>query len=157
MLEPTKWNYRYMRVVNEIETWSSCLSRNVGSLITVDNRIVATGYNGAPSGIKSCKERGYCRRKDVPSGQGLEESLAVHAEQNSITQAAKQGIAVNGGTLYCTAHPCNTCAKLIIASGIKEVIYKEDYPNALAKELFSEAGILVWKIDMSKDTYDGCK
>lgn len=145
-----KWHRRYMRIAKEISTWSSCLSRQVGCVITVQNRIVATGYNGAPANIKNCRERGFCLRKGSASGTNLEECLATHAEQNALTQAAKLGISINGGTLYCTARPCTTCMKLIINSGIKEVYYAEDYPNELAKELAMEAGLLVTFLPLDK-------
>lgn len=142
----SKWDLRYMRVAKEVSSWSSCLSRNVGCVITNGNRIIATGYNGAPAGVKNCKERGYCRRKDAERGTALDNCLATHAEQNALIQAAKQGVSVDGGVLYCTTRPCTTCAKLIINSGIKRVLYSEDYPNPLADELLIEAGIEVERL-----------
>ena len=142
-----KWNYRYMYITKEIANWSSCLRRKVGSIITVNRRIVATGYNGAPSGIDSCKERGYCLREKVQSGEKLEECLAVHAEQNAIAQAAKMGISIDNGEIYVTTFPCVNCMKQIIASGIRTVYYLEDYNSPLAKELAKKANISVIKME----------
>lgn len=141
-----KWAKRYMSMAHLVGTWSSCLSRQVGCVITVDRRVVATGYNGAPAGIPSCKETGICLRKNSKSGENLETCLATHAEQNAITWAAKSAAALKGGDLYVTTFPCATCMKLIISSGIKRVFYSEDYNSPLARELAKKAGIEVYYI-----------
>lgn len=142
-----KWHKRYMRIANEVATWSTCLSRKVGCVITKSNRIVATGYNGAPSGVMSCAERGFCMRESSPSGTNLETCLATHAEQNALAQAARMGISVEGGNAYVTTKPCTTCTKLFINSGIKKVFYLEDYNNPLSDELAKEAGLLLIKLE----------
>lgn len=148
----SKWHFRYMKIAEDVSKWSSCLSRHVGCVITVGNRIAATGYNGAPSGIRSCAETGICLRKESKSGENLETCIAAHAEQNALMQAAKQGAAIDGGTMYCTTRPCTTCMKLIINSGIKRIFYIEDYPNALAEKLARSAGIQLYQI--SKEFMD---
>ena len=104
MATELEWHKRYMGLAKEVSSWSSCLSRQVGSVITVNRRVVATGYNGAPAGVKNCKELGYCLRANSKSGENLDFCLATHSEQNAITQAAKQGVAVNGGDLYVTTY-----------------------------------------------------
>lgn len=142
-----KWAYRYMRIAYEVASWTSCLSRGVGCVITVDRRLVATGYNGAPSGIESCRELGYCLRKGSPSGENLESCLAVHAEQNALLQAAKSGASVKGGDLYVTTFPCSTCMKMIINAGIKRVFYCEDYNSPLSVQFADQAGIEVIQLD----------
>jgi len=125
---------------------STCLRRHVGALIVKDKRILATGYNGAPSGLRHCEEVG-CIRKDsnIPSGQRHELCRGLHAEQNAIIQAAYHGISIKDSTLFCTNSPCVICAKMIINAGIKQVIYEEGYNDPLAMELLEEAGVKVEK------------
>ena len=138
-----------------VSSWSSCFQENrqVGAVITRDKRILTTGYNGAGSGIKSCKERGECLRRklNIASGTRAEVCYAVHAEQNAIIQAAKLGISVDGATLYCTHQPCVICAKMIINSGISRVVYKEGYPDDFSLEMFKQAGVTLEKYDDLSD------
>jgi len=116
----------------------------VGAVIVKDKRILATGYNGAPSGLRHCEEVGCIREKEeIPSGQRHELCRGLHAEQNAIIQAAYHGVSIKDSTLYCTNFPCVICAKMIINAGIKEVIYKEGYDDPLAMEILKEAGIRV--------------
>lgn len=143
-----KWNYRYIGLAKEISNWSSCLRRKVGSIITVNNRIVSTGYNGAPSGIQSCKETGECLRRFVGSGESLEKCLAIHAEQNAIAQASRMGISIEDGEIYVTTFPCVNCMKQIIASGIKKIYYLEDYNSPFAKELAEKSNVETIKINL---------
>ena len=116
-----KWDKRFMDMAEVVSSWSSCYqeNRHVGAVIVKEKRILTTGYNGAPSGIVSCAEKGECLRRklNIPSGTKHELCYAVHAEQNAIAQAAKLGISVEGATLYCTHQPCVICAKMIINSG----------------------------------------
>ena len=111
--------------------------------------ILATGYNGAPSGIKTCRDKGVCLRDKlgIPSGTQMQTCYAVHAEQNAIVQAAKLGVSIDGATLYCTHQPCSMCCKMIINSGIKRVIYKEGYPDPFTLELFAEAGVTLERFE----------
>lgn len=149
-----KWDERFMDLAFKVSTWSSCFKENrqVGAVITKDKRILTTGYNGASSGIMSCKEKGECLRVklNIPSGTRHEICYAVHAEQNAIIQAAKLGVSVDGATLYCTHQPCVICAKMIINSGIRRVVYKYGYPDEFSMELFKEAGVLVEQYDTLK-------
>lgn len=142
-----KWDGRFMQVARLIGKWSSCLrpNRQIGAVIVRDKRIVATGYNGAGSGILSCAEKGYCLREkqNIPSGTQHEICYAVHAEQNAIIQAAKLGIAIDNSVLYCTHQPCIICAKMIINSGIKRVVYEEGYPDEFSLQLFEEANVTI--------------
>ena len=136
-----------MDLTEHISTWSSCLRRHVGAVIVKDKRIMTTGYNGAPSGVQTCVEKGECMRNklNVPSGTHAELCYAAHAEQNAIIQAAKEGISLKGCTLYCTHQPCVVCAKMIINAGIKEVIYKEGYPDEFSRKICEEAGVKLTK------------
>lgn len=140
-----KWDKRFVELSQTIATWSSCYKegRQVGAVIVRDKRIITTGYNGAPSGIKSCKEKGECLRikLGIPSGTRHELCYAIHAEQNAIIQAAKLGISIEGATLYCTHYPCTICAKMIVNAGIKRVIYIHPYPDDFSHTLLAEAGI----------------
>lgn len=142
-----KWDKRFMQLAKEVSTWSSCYQENrqVGAIIVKDNRIITTGYNGAPSGVSSCKERGEClrRKMNIPSGTRHELCYAVHAEQNAIAQAAKLGISVEGATLYCTHQPCVICSKMMINSGIKRIVYCEGYPDDFSLKLLKEAGVQI--------------
>lgn len=140
-----------MQVARLVSTWSSCIrpNRQIGAVIVKDKRIIATGYNGAGSGIESCADREFCMREErnIPSGTRHEICYAVHAEQNAIVQAARLGISINQATLYCTHQPCVICAKLIINSGIKRVVYEQGYPDEFAVQLFEEANVLLEQFD----------
>jgi len=119
---------------------STCLRRKVGSVIAKDSQQLTAGYNGAPRTMKHCKELGGCLREklNIPSGQRHEICRGTHAEQNAITQAAKFGIPIEGGTLYCNTHPCSICTKMIINAGITKVVYDSDYDDPLSKEMLGE-------------------
>lgn len=140
-----KWDKRFMEIAEVVSTWSSCArkGRNVGALITKNKRILTTGYNGAPSDIVNCRDKGRCMRDElnIPSGTKHEVCYAVHAEQNAIIQAAKLGVSLEGSVLYCTHQPCTICTKMIINSGISRVVYRYPYPDKFSQELFAEAGI----------------
>lgn len=144
-----KWDKRFMDMTEQIGTWSSCFQENrkVGAVIVRNKRVIATGYNGAPQGIKSCVDKKECLRKklNIQSGTMHEICYAVHAEQNAIIQAARVGCSVEGCTLYCTHQPCVICAKIIINSGIVRVVYKEGYPDDFSVQLFEEAGVKLEK------------
>lgn len=147
-----KWDKRMMELAELVSTWSSCYKQNrkVGAVIVKDKRVLTTGYNGAGSGIISCVEKGECLREKlgIQSGTRHELCYAVHAEQNAIIQAAKLGVSVDGATLYCTHQPCVICAKMIINSGIKRVVYNQGYPDDFSLEMFAEANVEI--IEFSK-------
>ena len=140
-----KWDERFMSLAETVAEWSSCFQqkRHVGAVVVRDKRILTTGYNGAPSGIESCAERGECLRrvKNIASGTMQEVCYAVHAEQNAIIQAAKLGVSLEGAVMYVTHQPCVICTRMIINSGIKKVIYKNGYPDEFALQLFSMSDV----------------
>lgn len=144
-MKNTKWDERFMQMAELVATWSSCFQENrqVGAVIALNKRIVTTGYNGASAGIVSCKERGECirRKLNIPSGTQHELCYATHAEQNAIIQAAKLGVSIDGATLYCTHQPCVICAKMIINSGIRRIVYRHGYPDEFSLKLLAEAGV----------------
>ena len=144
-MKNTKWDERFLKMAEEVATWSSCFqeNRHVGAVIAKNKRILTTGYNGASAGIMSCKERGECLRRklNIPSGTRHEVCYATHAEQNAIIQAAKMGISIDGATLYCTHQPCVICSKMIINSGIVRIVYRNGYPDDFSLQLLREAGV----------------
>ena len=140
-----KWDARFMELAGTIAKWASCYKadRKIGAVIVRNKRIVTTGYNGAPAGIKTCVERGECLRQKlgIASGTRAELCYAVHAEQNAIIQAARLGSSIDGATLYCTHQPCVLCAKMIVNAGIRRVVYREGYPDDFARQMLSEGGV----------------
>lgn len=140
-----KWDKRFMDLTKTIAMWSSCYKtdRSIGAIIVKNKRILTTGYNGAPAGIKSCKDKGECLRQklNIPSGKQHELCFAIHAEQNAIIQAAKLGVSIEGATLYCTHQPCVICSKMIVNAGIIRVIYEKPYPDDFTSRIFDEAGV----------------
>ena len=149
-----KWDVRFAEMARLVATWSSCYqpNRHIGAVIVKNKRIMTTGYNGAPSGIKNCVEREECLRRklEIPSGTRQELCYAVHAEQNAIIQAARLGINIEGGTLYCTHQPCVICARMIINAGITRVVFENGYPDEFSLKLFREAGISVEQIQLGE-------
>ncbi|MCM8756724.1 MAG: cytidine/deoxycytidylate deaminase family protein [Candidatus Omnitrophica bacterium] len=136
------WDDYFMKVAYLVSERSTCLRRRVGAVLVKDKRILATGYNGAPSGIVHCETKGCLRDElNIPSGQRHELCRGLHAEQNVLVQAALHGVSTKDSVLYLTCTPCIICAKMIINAGIKEVICKEYYPDPMAEEFFKEAGI----------------
>jgi dCMP deaminase len=131
-----------MSIAELVATRSTCLRRHVGAVLVKDRRILATGYNGAPAGIRHCEETGCLRQKlSVPSGQRHELCRGLHAEQNAIIQAAYHGISIAGSTLYCTDQPCIICSKMLINAGISDIFFLNPYDDPLAEEMIEEAGI----------------
>jgi len=133
-----------MRIAGMVAKRSTCLRRSVGAVLVKDKRILATGYNGAPAGLRHCAETG-CLRKDasIPSGERHELCRGLHAEQNAIIQAAYHGITICGSTLYCTNKPCVICSKMLINAGIEEIIFEAGYDDPLADQMLTEAGVKV--------------
>jgi len=120
------WDAYYLGIARAVAVRASCSRRQVGAVIVVDNAIIATGYNGTPSGVLNCDEGG-CRRcaSDAPVGSGYDACICVHAEQNAIVFAARHGNATQGGVLYSTLRPCFGCAKEAIQAGIRRIAYGE--------------------------------
>lgn len=138
------WDEYFMRIAELVSTRSTCVRRSVGAVLVKEKRVLATGYNGAPSGITHCDEIGCLREKmKIPSGERHELCRGLHAEQNAIIQAARYGISIKGSILYITCHPCSVCAKMIINAGIDEVIIKDGYPDTISGGLLKEAGVNV--------------
>ena len=136
------WEEYFMSIAQLVSRRSTCLRRQVGAVLVKHKNVLATGYNGTPTGVTHCEVTGCLREQlNIPSGERHELCRGLHAEQNVIVQAAKHGINIDGSTLFCTNAPCIICAKMIINSGIKEIIYLDGYPDILSKEILDESGI----------------
>ena len=143
-LHRPSWDEYFMTLANQVATRTTCVRRGVGCVLVRDKRILATGYNGAPTGLRHCYETGCLRQQlNVPSGQNHELCRALHAEQNALIQAARYGISVEGATLYVNTQPCVLCAKMIINAGIVEVVYQNPYPDELAMSMLEESGMRI--------------
>lgn len=144
-INQVKWDKRFVEMTQLVATWSSCLRRQVGAVIVKDRRVLGIGYNGAPAGIKSCKERNECIRDQygIKSGENREMCYSICAEQNAILEAGKSRTDIAGSTMYCSLTPCTICAKLIINAGITRLVCLEKYPDQLSLKLLKEAGIEV--------------
>jgi dCMP deaminase len=141
--ERPSWDEYFISIARVVASRSNCVKRKVAAVITKDRRIISTGYNGTPRGAPNCNEGG-CPRCNAfaEGGTRLDECLCSHGEENAITQAAYHGVSVRSGTLYTTFSPCLTCTKMIINSGIAEVVYNARYPlGDVALELLAEAGV----------------
>jgi len=141
--ERPDWDTYFMDIAHVVSSRGNCIRRQVAAVIVKDRRIISTGYNGTPRGVKNCYEGGCPRcASEAASGAGLGECICSHAEENAITQAAYHGIALQGATLYSTLSPCLICAKMIINAGIREVVYEQEYEfGEQTRALFAEAGV----------------
>ena len=146
------WDEYFMTLADQVATRTTFLRRGVGAVIVKDRRILATGYNGVPSGLRHCSETGCLRQQlGVPSGQRHEICRGLHAEQNAIIQAARYGINISGACIYINTQPCVVCAKMLINAGITEIIYRNPYPDALAMEMLEESGIRLRVFDYDSE------
>jgi dCMP deaminase len=144
------WDEYFMNIAEDVALRSTCIRRQIGCVIvnSITKEIVASGYNGNPRGQAHCTDMGCIRDiKGLPSGEKSEVCTAVHAEQNALIQARTGS---RGATLYCLIMPCNTCAKMIVNAGIKRVVYRDEYPEEMGKELMKELGVEVKKIPKGK-------
>ncbi|MFH1414431.1 MAG: cytidine/deoxycytidylate deaminase family protein [Candidatus Omnitrophota bacterium] len=136
------WDEYFLEMANLVAKRATCLRRRVGAVIVKDKRILATGYNGVPSGLRHCLDVGCIRKKlKIPSGERHELCRALHAEQNALIQASLYGVSLKGSTLYATNQPCVICAKMLINAGIKEIVAGCGYPDKMAMDFLKEAKI----------------
>jgi dCMP deaminase len=141
------WDEYFLEMASLVSNRSTCLRRSVGAVLVRDKRILATGYNGAPSGLPHCLEIGCLRQQlNIPSGERHELCRALHAEQNALIQASLHGISVKDSILYSTTQPCVICAKMLINAGIKEIVITEGYPDKMAMDFLKQAKIKVRKL-----------
>lgn len=142
------WDAYFMDITFLVAKRSTCTRRSVGAVIVKDKRILATGYNGAPSGIAHCIDIGCLREElKIPSGEKHELCRGIHAEQNAIIQAAYHGVSIKESTLYCTNMPCSICAKMIINAGIKNIFFLNGYADKMAEKMLLEADVDLIRLD----------
>jgi len=145
------WEEYFMDITHLVSKRSTCLRRQVGAILVKDKKILATGYNGAPSRLKHCLDIGCLRQlQGIPSGERHELCRGLHGEQNAIIQAAYHGVGIQGATLYCTNHPCMICSKMLINAGIERIVYEEGYADALAAKMLKESGIKIEKFNRGR-------
>lgn len=145
------WDEYFLTIAELVANRSSCGRRKVGAVLVQEKRILATGYNGAPRGVRHCREAGCVREKlGIPSGERHELCRGLHAEQNAIIQAAVFGTPLEHITVYCTTQPCVLCAKMLINLGAQRIVYRGGYPDALSLELLREA-----KVRLEQHNLDG--
>jgi len=141
------WDEYFMQIASLVAQRSTCVRRHVGAVVVKDKRMLATGYNGAPSGIRHCSEIGCLREKlKIPSGQRHELCRGLHAEQNAIIQASLYGVSVRDSVFYITNQPCIICAKMIINAGIGEIVILDGYPDEMAMRFLKEAAVKIRKM-----------
>ena len=147
------WDEYFMNIARVVATRSNCVKRHVAAVIVKDKRIVSTGYNGTPRGIRNCDEGGCPRCNSfADSGTKLDECMCSHGEENAIVQASYHGISIKDATIYTTFSPCLMCTKMIINSGMKEVVYNSEYPlGEMPLSLLREAGITVRQVKLKED------
>jgi dCMP deaminase len=137
MADRPSWDEYFCAITRAVATRATCSRKAVGAVLVKNKLILATGYNGAPAGLRHCDHRDG---RDLQNGHC---ARSTHAEQNAIVQAARHGISIEGATLYCTNNPCSACTKLLINAGVRRIVYEDTYPDPLAFELLAEAGITV--------------
>ncbi|MFH1076128.1 MAG: cytidine/deoxycytidylate deaminase family protein [Pseudomonadota bacterium] len=140
------WETYFMEIAHLVSKRSTCRRRQVGGVLVKEKRVLATGYNGAPSGLKHCLDIG-CLREDmaIASGERHELCRGLHAEQNLIIQAASYGVPIRGSILFCTNLPCSICSKMLINAGIVEIFYAAGYPDNMTEDMLGEANIRLIK------------
>jgi dCMP deaminase len=145
------WDDYFMQIASVVARRSNCMKRKVAAVVVRDRRIISTGYNGTPRGARNCNEGGCPRCNSMAvSGTALDQCVCSHAEENAITQSAYHGISVKGATLYTTFSPCMQCTKMIINSGIEEVVYNVAYPlGDMALSLMTECGVAVRRFQLA--------
>ncbi|MCW1296147.1 MAG: dCMP deaminase family protein [Candidatus Parvarchaeota archaeon] len=143
----------FMRIALLVAKRSTCVKVKRGAVLVKDKHIIATGYNGAPRGLPHCT-RETCLRLNVGSMVDYENCRAVHAEMNTIIQAAVHGVSVDGATIYTTTFPCIGCFKALINAGIKRVVYLKEHDamnNKTLKELIEQSKMQIDKIDLKEE------
>jgi dCMP deaminase len=144
MVTRPSWDEYFQTIAHQVARRSTCMRRHVGAVLVKDRRILATGYNGTPRGLRHCEDVGCLREQEgIESGQRHEMCRGIHAEQNAIIQAALHGVAIEGAILYSTHQPCVLCAKMLLNAGVVEMAFTHPYPDALSESMLEEAGVML--------------
>lgn len=134
----------FINIATEIATASKCVSKQVGAVIVKDGRILSTGYNGTPAGYTNCCD--FWDGKYTKEHHEWSKTYEIHAEMNAIIWAARQGISIEGATIYVTLEPCSECSKNLIASGIKRIVYKTPYEHThseVVSKFLQDNGVII--------------
>jgi dCMP deaminase len=147
-MQRPSWDDYFMTITRQVSTRSTCLRRACGAVVVKDRRILATGYNGTPKGVRHCEDVG-CLREQLGIASGTQHELCrgIHAEQNAVVQAALYGVEMGGATVYSTHQPCVLCAKILINAGVVEIVYGDAYPDPLSEQMLSEAGVILRRFE----------
>jgi dCMP deaminase len=143
----------FMRIALLVAKRSTCVKAQRGAVLVKDKHIIATGYNGAPRGLPHCTKE-TCLRLNVKSMEDYENCRAVHAEMNTIIQAAVHGTSVDGSTIYTTTFPCIGCFKALINAGIKRIVYLHEHSsmdNKVLRELIEQSNIKIDKLTLKEE------
>ncbi len=154
------WDEYFMELAIAAAKRATCDRGRSGCVIVRDKQVLVTGYVGSPKGLPHCDDVGHLMKKVVHDDGTVTQHCmrTVHAEQNAICQAARRGIALDGGTLYCRMTPCRTCAMLIINCGIERVVCQHRYhAGSESEEMFRQAGVSLEFINHDVLDYDNQK
>lgn len=150
------WDEYFSGLARMVASRSTCRRRHIGAVLVKADRIIATGYNGAPQGLAHCLDVGCLREElGIPSGQRYELCRGIHAEQNALINAAIYGVSTLDSTLYCTNQPCILCARMLINAGVKRVVHQGDFDDAMALQFFAEAGVKVEEFHLPAEGING--
>lgn len=152
------WDEYFMDLTNAAAKRATCDRGRSGCVIVRDKNVLVTGYVGSPKGMPHCDDAGHLFKKVYHEDGSVTQHCVrtVHAEQNAICQAARRGIALNGGTLYCKMTPCRTCAMLIINCGIERVVCEKKYhAGKESEQLFMDAGVELFYFNDEVEQYEG--
>ena len=146
------WDQYFMSMAFLAASRSNCTRSKVGAVIVKDENVLATGYNGPPSGTVHCDVVGCIRDElNVPSGERHELCRGLHAEQNAIIQAAVHGVSIRDSVIYITTHPCVVCSKMLMNSQIREVIFAQGYPDELSELMLMESTIKKRRFELPQE------
>lgn len=137
----------FINIAKELSTASKCVSKQVGAVIVKDGRILSTGYNGTPPGYQNCCD--FWDNEYTSKHHEWSKTYEIHAEMNAIIWAAREGIRIDGATIYVTLEPCSDCSKNLIASGIKRIVYDKTYEHtnsSLISKFIEDNGVIIEKL-----------
>ncbi len=138
----------FIDMTHLVKSRGTCPRRQVGAVVVKNKRVLATGYNGAPRNFPHPCDTGCIRDElSIPSGMMADVCPCLHAEQNAIIQAATTGVSIEGADVYCTTQPCTQCSRMIANSGIRRVIFEQEYADPLSIGLLTTAGVELWQWD----------
>lgn len=150
MSERLSWDQYFLTITRDVAERSTCTRAKVGATIVRDKSILATGYNGAPSGMPHCSEIGcLIYKSETPNGDTEENCYrTIHAEINAIAQAAKNGTSIRDASVYITHSPCIHCLKTLVNTGIRAIYFEKPYKLTTVEDIIRHTGVELHQIDM---------